>query len=98
VGVSVAQGRKPTAAQRSLREFLVLARRDRTLPLLILLTAGAEIVGFSCQPVLREPQCPGVIERFMRTLKEQCLHLHRFQTLGEARRMIATFIARYNHE
>ena len=36
-----------------------------------------------------EPQCNGVIERFMRTLKEQCLYLHRFQTLEEARRIIA---------
>ena len=33
-----------------------------------------------------EPECNGVIERFMRTLKEQCLYLHRFQTLEEARR------------
>jgi putative transposase len=45
-----------------------------------------------------EPQCNGVIERFMRTLKEQCLYLYRFQTLEEARRVIAAFIARYNHE
>src|SRR5262245_16062948 len=39
-----------------------------------------------------------VIERFMRTLKEQCLHLHRFQSLAEARRIIGEFIARYNTE
>jgi transposase InsO family protein len=45
-----------------------------------------------------EPQCNGVIERFMRTLKEQCLYLHRFQTLEEARQVIAAFIHRYNHE
>jgi transposase InsO family protein len=45
-----------------------------------------------------EPECNGVIERFMRTLKEQCLYLHRFQTLEEARRVIAEFIDRYNHE
>jgi hypothetical protein len=31
-----------------------------------------------------EPECNGVIERFMRTLKEQCLYLHQFQTLAEA--------------
>jgi hypothetical protein len=30
-----------------------------------------------------EPECNGVIERFMRTLKEQCLYLHRFQSLPE---------------
>jgi len=45
-----------------------------------------------------EPECNGVIERFMRTLKEQCLYLERFQTLEEARRVIANFIERYNHE
>jgi len=39
-----------------------------------------------------EPQCDGVIERFMRTLKEQCLYLHRFQHLEEARRVISEFI------
>ena len=43
-----------------------------------------------------EPECNGVIERFMRTLKEQCLYLHRFQSLEEARGGIAEFIARYN--
>ena len=45
-----------------------------------------------------EPECNGVIERFMRTLKEQCLYLHRFQSLAEARRIIGEFIARYNTE
>ena len=45
-----------------------------------------------------EPECNGVIESFMRTLKEQCLYLHRFQTLAEAQRLIAEFIARYNAE
>src|SRR5437588_45690 len=39
-----------------------------------------------------EPECNGVIERFMRTLKEQCLYLHRFQTLADARRIIGEFI------
>jgi transposase InsO family protein len=45
-----------------------------------------------------EPECNGVIKRFIRTLKEQCLYLHRFQSLEEARRIIAAFIARYNTE
>jgi transposase InsO family protein len=48
--------------------------------------------------VRREPECNGVIERFMRTLKEQCLYLHRFQSLAEARRIIGEFLARYNTE
>lgn len=47
---------------------------------------------------VREPQCNGVIERFIRTLKEQCLWLHRFESLEEARRIIGAFIERYNHQ
>ena len=45
-----------------------------------------------------EPQCNGVIERFIRTLKEQCLWLHRFETFAEARTIIGAFIRRYNEE
>lgn len=45
-----------------------------------------------------EPQCNGVVERFIRTLKEQCLYLHRFRTLAEARDIISAFIARYNQQ
>lgn len=45
-----------------------------------------------------EPQTNGVAERFMRTLKEQCLHLHRFKNLEEARRIIGEFIERFNRE
>ena len=45
-----------------------------------------------------EPQCNGIIERFMRTLKEECVYLHDFETLDEARRVIGEFIARYNRE
>ena len=45
-----------------------------------------------------EPECNGVAERFMRTLKEQCLYLHQFRDLDEARVIIGAFIARYNTE
>ena len=31
-----------------------------------------------------EPECNGVAERFMRTLKEECLYLHDFESLEEA--------------
>jgi len=34
----------------------------------------------------------------MRTLKEQCLYLHQFRDLEEAREIIGAFIARYNTE
>src|SRR5262245_10785602 len=45
-----------------------------------------------------EPACNGCAERFMRTLKEQCLYLHQFRDLEEAREIIGAFIARYNTE
>jgi transposase InsO family protein len=45
-----------------------------------------------------EPECNGVAERFMRTLKEQCIYLHQFASLDEAQRLIAEFIVRYNTE
>ncbi len=43
-----------------------------------------------------EPECNGVAERFMRTLKEECLYLHDFESLEEARDEIDAFIERYN--
>lgn len=43
-----------------------------------------------------EPECNGLIERFNRTLKEECLYLHRFKSLEEARSVIAKFIMTYN--
>ena len=43
-----------------------------------------------------EPECNGVAERFMRTLKEECIHLHDFETLEEAREVIGAFIELYN--
>lgn len=45
-----------------------------------------------------EPECNGVAERFMRTLKEECLYLHDFQSLEEARQIIGAFIEQYNDE
>lgn len=43
-----------------------------------------------------EPECNGIIERFMRTLKEECLYLYDFASLEEARTIIGDFIERFN--
>ena len=54
-------------------------------------------LGITISPAyVGEPECNGVTERVIRTLKEQCLYLHRFQTLEEARMIIGEFIQRYN--
>ena len=43
-----------------------------------------------------EPECNGVLERFIRTLEEECIHLHDFETLEKAKAVIGAFIERYN--
>lgn len=45
------------------------------------------------------PHCPqqnGVVERVIRTLKAQCVHLHRLESQVHALRVIADWIAFYN--
>jgi putative transposase len=46
------------------------------------------------------PHCPqqnGMVERVIRTLKEQCAHRHRFETQQHAMRVISDWIQFYNH-
>jgi putative transposase len=42
------------------------------------------------------PEQNGLCERFIRTFKEECAWLHRFDDIASARRAIATFIEFYN--
>ena len=46
---------------------------------------------------VREPECNGVSERFVRLIKEQCLWVEEFKDLEDAPRKIAAFIDRYRH-
>ncbi len=43
------------------------------------------------------PQQNGMIERVIRTLKEQCVHRHRFETQQHASRVIGEWIRFYNN-
>ncbi|HEY0200009.1 MAG TPA: integrase core domain-containing protein [Rhodanobacter sp.] len=46
------------------------------------------------------PHCPqqnGMVERLIRTLKEQCAHRYRFETRQHASRVIGNWIAFYNY-
>lgn len=46
------------------------------------------------------PHCPqqnGMVERLIRTIKEQCIHRHRFETIQHATRIIADWVAFYNN-
>jgi transposase InsO family protein len=54
-------------------------------------------LGITSSPAyVGEPEGNGIAERFIRTLKEQCLYLHRFRDLEEARARIAKFIETYS--
>jgi len=44
------------------------------------------------------PEQNGIIERFFRSLKEECVWQHRFQTFEEARRVIQDWMRWYNEE
>ena len=42
------------------------------------------------------PEQNGMVERLIRTLKEQCAHRHRFETLQHASRVIGDWVCWYN--
>ena len=42
------------------------------------------------------PEQNGIIERFFRTLKEECVWLHRFEDFEQAKREVTRFIEYYN--
>lgn len=44
------------------------------------------------------PEQNGMIERFFRSLKEECIWLHNFETFDEAKRAITAWIRFYNEE
>jgi len=47
------------------------------------------------------PHCPqqnGMVERVIRTQKEQCVHRHRFESQVYATRVIADWVALYNQQ
>ncbi len=46
---------------------------------------------------VREPECNGVVERFNRLIKEQCLWVEEFRDLEDARTKIAAFIECYRN-
>jgi putative transposase len=61
----------------------------------------ALVRGYGLSQEFITPHCPqqnGMVERVIRTLKEQCTHRHRFETLQHASRVIGDWIQFYNHK
>jgi putative transposase len=58
-----------------------------------------KFLGIESSPAfVREPEGNGVAERFIRTLKEQLLWVHTFETVEELRVALVEFKVRYNRE
>jgi putative transposase len=56
-------------------------------------------LGITASPAfVREPECNGVAERFIRTLKEQLLWVRPFETVEELRVALLEFKGRYNSD
>lgn len=70
---------------------LVFTSRDYT----------ALVRSYGLQQEFITPHCPqqnGMVERVIRTLKEQCAHRYRFETIQHASRVIGDWIRFYNHQ
>jgi putative transposase len=61
--------------------------------------SGLTFVGIQSSPsYVREPQGNGIAEQKFRTLKEQCLYLHAFDTVAQAATVVAAFIEQHNEQ
>jgi transposase InsO family protein len=59
--------------------------------------AEIAFLGMESSPsFVRQPECNGCVERFIRTLKEQLLWVRTFQNVEELRQALAEFRERYN--
>ena len=59
------------------------------------------VAGYGLKQEFITPHCPqqnGMVERVFRTLKEQCVHRHRFESLAHALRVIGDWIGFYNRQ
>nr|WP_321302987.1 integrase core domain-containing protein [Alcaligenes faecalis] len=86
-----ALGRVPAPFLLRSDNGLVFTSRDYT----------ALVRGYGLRQEFITPHCPqqnGMVERVIRTLKEQCAHRHRFEILHHASRVIGDWIRFYNHQ
>ena len=61
----------------------------------------ALVKSYGLQQEFITPHCPqqnGMVERLIRTIKEQCVHRYRFETIQHASRVLGDWITFYNHQ
>ena len=101
LGWHLSRSGKPSTASRALGRVpqpfllrsdndLVFTSRDYT----------ALVRSYGLRQEFIPPHCPqqnGMVERVIRTLKEQCAHHHRIETLQHASRVIGDWIGFYNN-
>ena len=83
-------GRVPTSFLLRSDNGLVFTSRSYT----------ALVRGYGLRQEFITPHSPeqnGMVERLIRTLKDQCVHRHRFETLQHASRVIGDWVSFYNH-
>jgi len=51
----------------------------------------------SAWAITAEPQCNGISERFIKTLKQQAVYGHIFRNAQEVHASVAKFVQEYNH-
>ena len=88
-------------AHLALRKVRVHLRRRQRLVAKQLLHAFEDelkTLGIESSPsFVRQPEGNGCVERFIRTLKEQLLWLHRFRTVEELNQALRDFARRFNN-
>ncbi len=112
LGWHLSRSAKATTAESALEQALInrygtLGRV--TTPFLLRSDNGLVFTSRSYTRLLRSyglqqefitPHCPeqnGLVERVIRTIKEQCVHRQRFETLQHAARVLGDWIGFYNH-
>jgi putative transposase len=107
VALGQSQGRRDGTGERADARFGTLGRVP--VPFLPRSDNGLVFTGRSYTALVRSyglkqefitllcPQQNGMVERVIRTLKEQGVHWHRFERLEHASRVIGDWVGFYNH-
>ena len=83
----------------TIKALLILAYRIIQGRLFTSRKYTALVSSYGLQQEFITPHCPqqnGMVERLIRTIKEQCVHRYRFESLQHANRVLSDWIQFYN--